>query len=98
MGFAIPANTVRQVATEIASHDELPGLVFGRPAFLGVEVVDSSEIGTGITSLGPFADPFGFGFGFGPVVTTPNGAAGVVVGHESTRTARQRARGSKAAT
>jgi S1-C subfamily serine protease len=79
VGFAIPADTVRQVAMEIADHEELPGLVFGRPAFLGVEVVDSSEIGTGITSLGPFANPFGFGFGFGPVVTTPNGAPGVVV-------------------
>jgi len=79
VGFAIPANTVRHVATEIAGHEELRGLVFGRPAFLGIEVVDSSEVGTGITSVGPFANPFGFGFGFGPVVATPNGAAGVVV-------------------
>ncbi len=76
LGFAIPANTVVRIADEIAMHKDLPGLVFGRPAFLGVEVVDSSEANSAINSFG---NPFGFGFGFGPVATTPNGTPGVVV-------------------
>ena len=76
LGFAIPANTVARVAEEIATHKDLPGLVYGRPAFLGVEVVDSSEASSAINSFG---NPFGFGFGLGPVATTPNGTAGVVV-------------------
>jgi S1-C subfamily serine protease len=76
LGFAIPANTVSQIADEIATHEDLPGLVFGRPAFLGVEVVDSSEANSASNAFG---SPFGFGFGFGPVTTTPNGTPGVVV-------------------
>ena len=60
LGFAIPANTVARVAEEIATHKDLPGLVYGRPAFLGVEVVDSSEASSAINSFG---NPFGFGFG-----------------------------------
>lgn len=79
VGFAIPANTVRQVAEELASHKDLPGLVYGRQPFLGVEVVDSSQVGSGLNPFGPFGNPFGFGFGFGPVETTPNGTPGVVV-------------------
>ena len=76
LGFAIPANTVVRVADEIATHKDLPGLVLGRSAFLGVEVVDSSEVNSAINSFG---SPFGFGFGLGPVATTPNGTPGVVV-------------------
>jgi S1-C subfamily serine protease len=76
LGFAIPANTVTRVADEIATHQDLPGLVFGRPAFLGVEVVDSSAANNASNSFG---SPFGFGFGLGPVATTPNGTPGVVV-------------------
>jgi S1-C subfamily serine protease len=79
LGFAIPSNTVEKIAAEIASHKDLPGLVFGRTPFLGVEVVDSSEVGSGLNPFGPFGSPFGFGFGFGPVATTPNGTPGVVV-------------------
>jgi S1-C subfamily serine protease len=70
LGFAIPANTVLTVAGEIEAHKDLPGLVYGRQAFLGVEVVDSSQAG-GVN--------FGFGFGFNPVASTPNGTPGVVV-------------------
>jgi S1-C subfamily serine protease len=83
LGFAIPSNTVAAVAHEIEHHDHLPGLVFGRQAFLGVEVVDSSEIGNGSSPFGSFGNSFSFGsglgFGFGPVVSTPNGTPGVVV-------------------
>ena len=66
LGFAIPSNTVRVVADEIAAHKDLAGFVYGRAAFLGIEVVDSSALG-------------GFGFGLGPIGTTPNGTPGVVV-------------------
>jgi S1-C subfamily serine protease len=72
LGFAIPANTVERIAQEIGSHQDLPGLIFGRTPFLGVEVVDSSQVSNGGD---PFVDPFGFG----PVATTPNGTPGVVV-------------------
>ncbi len=76
IGFAIPSNTVRVIAGEIEAHKDLPGLVYGRQPWLGVEVVDSSQVG----SFG-FGFPFGFPFpfGLGPVVTTPSGAPGVVV-------------------
>jgi len=70
LGFAIPANTVLAIAGEIEAHKDLPGLVYGRQAFLGVEVVDRSQAG-GVN--------FGFGFGFNPVASTPNGTPGVVV-------------------
>jgi S1-C subfamily serine protease len=78
LGFAIPSNTVVAVARAIERHENVPGLVFGRTAFLGVEVVDSSEYSSGTN---PFTnpDPYGFGFGLGPVASTPNGTPGVVV-------------------
>jgi S1-C subfamily serine protease len=79
LGFAIPATTVQKVAGEIASHEDLTGLVYGRAPFLGIEIVNSSEIGSGVNPFGPFGNPFGFGFGLGPVATTPNGTPGVVV-------------------
>jgi S1-C subfamily serine protease len=79
LAFAIPSNTVEKIASEIAGHTNLPGLIFGRTSFLGVEVVDSSEFGSGVNPFGPYGNPFGFGFGFGPVATTPNGTPGVVV-------------------
>ena len=69
LGFAIPSNTVLTIADEIEAHKDLPGLVYGRQAFLGVEVVDSSS-GRG---------NLGFGFGFNPIASTPNGTPGVVV-------------------
>jgi S1-C subfamily serine protease len=70
LGFAIPANTVLAIAGEIEAHKDLPGLVYGRQAFLGVEVVDSSEAG-GVN--------FGFGPGLNPIASTPNGTPGVVI-------------------
>jgi S1-C subfamily serine protease len=70
LGFAIPANTVVAIAAEIEAHKDLPGLVYGRQGFLGVEVVDSSAAG-GVD--------FGFGFGLNPIASTPNGTPGVVV-------------------
>ena len=70
LGFAIPANTVLAIAGEIEAHKDLPGLVYGRQAFLGVEVVDSSTAG-GVN--------FGFGFGLNPIASTPNGTPGVVI-------------------
>ena len=79
LGFAIPSNTVRLVAGEIVAHKNLPGLVFSRAPFLGVEVVDSSETGSGVDPYGSFGNPFGFGYGVGPIETTPNGTPGVVV-------------------
>lgn len=68
LGFAIPSTTVLTIADEIEAHKDLPGLVYGRQAFLGVDVVDSSQAG-GV----------GFGFGVGSVASTPNGTPGVVV-------------------
>lgn len=79
VGFAIPSTRVERLAREIISHKDLPGIVYGRQAFLGVEVVDSSEIASGNNPFGPFANPFGFGSGFGPVATTPNGTPGIVI-------------------
>ena len=70
LGFAIPANTVLAIAGELEAHKDLPGLVYGRQAFLGVEVVDSSAAG-GVN--------FGFGFGLNPIASTPNGTPGVVI-------------------
>ncbi len=74
LGFAIPSSTVTTVAREIEQHADVPGLVFGRQAFLGVEVVDASQLPSG-------TDPFGnpYGYGLGPVASTPNGTPGVVV-------------------
>ena len=72
LGFAIPSNTVERTAEEIGTHKDLPGLIFGRTPFLGIEVIDSSEVANG-------SDPFGSPFGFGPVATTPDGTPGVVV-------------------
>ena len=77
VGFAIPINRVHQIADEIISHKNVPGLVFGRQAFLGVEIVDSSAIANGAGAYGAFGNPYGFGSG--PVATTPNGTPGVVV-------------------
>ncbi len=78
LGFAIPVNAFRTIATELLQHKNLPGFVYGRSAFLGVEVVDSSQVNN-LNPFAPFANPFGFGFGIGPIATTPNGAPGVVV-------------------
>jgi S1-C subfamily serine protease len=79
LGFAIPVNTVRTVAGEITAHKDLPGLVYGRSPFLGIEVVDSSQMASGQNPYGSFGNPFGFGFGLGPIANTPAGTAGVVV-------------------
>ncbi len=68
LGFAIPSTTVLAIADEIEAHKDLPGLVYGRQAFLGVDVVDGSPAGGA-----------GFGFGVGSVASTPNGTPGVVV-------------------
>ncbi len=70
LGFAIPSTTVLTIADEIEAHTDFPGLVYGRQAFLGVDVVDSSPAG---------GASFGAGPGFGPVASTPNRSAGVVV-------------------
>jgi S1-C subfamily serine protease len=64
LGFAIPSTTVLSVADQIEAHKDLPGLVYGRQAFLGVDVVDSSPAG---------------GVGFGSAATTPTATPGVVV-------------------
>lgn len=79
LGFAIPSNIVKLIAGEIVAHKNLPGLVYGRAPFLGIEVVNSSQTGSGVNPYGAFGNPFGFGFGMGPIVTTPNGTPGVVV-------------------
>lgn len=79
LGFAIPSDTVKTVATEIMRHRPLPGLIYGRAPFLGIEVVDSSQIGSGMNPYGAFGNPFGFGFGFGPIANTPSGTQGVIV-------------------
>ncbi len=70
LGFAIPSTTVLTIADQIEAHKDLPGLVYGRQAFLGVDVVDSSLAG-GVS--------FGAGPGFGPVASTPNRTHGVIV-------------------
>jgi S1-C subfamily serine protease len=70
LGFAIPSTTVLATADEIEAHKSLPELVYGRQAFLGVDVVDSSPAG---------GASFGAVPGFGPVTSTPNRTAGVVV-------------------
>ena len=44
---AIPSSTVTTVAREIGQHANVPGLVLGRQAFLGVEVVDASQLPSG---------------------------------------------------
>ncbi len=68
LGFAIPSNRVRTIAGEIAAHEHLPGFVYGRPTFLGVAVVSSSQ-----ASSNPFGS-FGFGsFGFGSFGFNPYG-------------------------
>jgi len=82
LGFAIPANTIRTIAGEITAHKRLPGLVFGRRPFLGIEVVNSSQAAAAAGPFGGFGNPFGaFGspFGPGPAATTPGGAHGVIV-------------------
>jgi S1-C subfamily serine protease len=70
LGFAIPATTVLAIADEIETHKDLPGLVYGRQAFLGVDVVDSSPAGGASFSAGP---------GSGPMASTANRTPGVVV-------------------
>lgn len=91
VGFAIPANRVETIAKEIEGHQALAGLIYGRQAFLGVEVVNSSQVssGSGFPPGFGFGSGFGsgigsgFGFGspFGPgsVATTPNNTPGVVI-------------------
>jgi S1-C subfamily serine protease len=88
LGFAIPARTIQAVAGEIVAHRRLPGLVFGRRPFLGVEIVNGSQAtggGSPFGSLNPFGSvgPFGslnpFGSFGAPVEATPNGTRGVVV-------------------
>jgi S1-C subfamily serine protease len=66
LGFAIPAGTVAAIAGQIEAHKDVAGFVYGRAAFLGVEVIDSSALG-------------GFGYGLVPIGTTPSGTPGVVV-------------------
>jgi S1-C subfamily serine protease len=75
LGFAIPANTIRVIAGEIAAHKNLPGLVFGRRPFLGVEILNSSQAANAASPFGAFGNPFGPG----PVAATPHGTHGVVV-------------------
>jgi S1-C subfamily serine protease len=75
LGFAIPANTIRVIAGEITAHKRLPGLVFGRRPFLGVEIVNSSQAANAAGPFGAFGNPFGLG----PAATTPSGTRGVVV-------------------
>ena len=70
LGFAIPSTTVLTIADEIEAHKDLAGLVYGRQAFLGADVVDSSPAG---------GASFGAGPGFGPVTSTANRTPGVVV-------------------
>jgi S1-C subfamily serine protease len=75
LGFAIPANTIRVIAGEITAHKRLPGLVFGRRPFLGVEIVNSSQAANEAGPFGAFGNPFGLW----PAATTPSGTRGVVV-------------------
>ena len=73
LGFAIPSNQIEGIAKEIESHKAVAGFVYGRAPFLGVEVVDSSQVSS---------NPFGFGpFGFGSFGVGPSAASkpGVVV-------------------
>ncbi len=76
VGFAIPSNTLRTISGQLQHHKALTGYIYGRQAFLGVEVVDSSQVSG---SSGTSGSPFGSGTGLGPIATTPNGVAGVVV-------------------
>ena len=69
LGFAIPANAVERIAEEIGTHRDLPGLLFGRTPFLGVEVVDSSQVNNG-------SEPFGSPFGLGPLLPRPTARPG----------------------
>jgi S1-C subfamily serine protease len=75
LGFAIPANTIRAIAGQITAHRHLPGLVFGRRPFLGVEIINRSQAANALSPLSPFGNPFGPG----PAATTPGGARGVIV-------------------
>jgi S1-C subfamily serine protease len=70
LGFAIPSTTVLTIADEIAAHNDLPGLVYGRQAFLGLQVAGSSQAGSA---------SFGASPGFRPVASTPDGTPEVVV-------------------
>jgi S1-C subfamily serine protease len=93
-GFAIPSNQIRRIAGEIEAHKPGAGFIYGRGAFLGVEVVNSSQVSSNPFGVGPFG--FG-GMGVGPSAPTepgvvvealdPNGAAaraGVQAGDEIT--------------
>jgi S1-C subfamily serine protease len=75
LGFAIPANTIRAVAGQITAHQHLPGLVFGRRPFLGVEIVNSSQAANAAGPFGALGGPFGPG----PAAATPHGTRGVIV-------------------
>jgi S1-C subfamily serine protease len=72
LGFAIPANTIRVIAGQITAHKHLPGLVFGRRPFLGVEIVNSAQAANA-------ASPFGGPFGLGPAAATPSGTRGALI-------------------
>jgi S1-C subfamily serine protease len=74
LGFAIPANTIRVIAGQITAHKDLPGLVFGRRPFLGVEIVSSSQAAKAASPFGAFGP-----FGPGAAATSPHGTHGVVV-------------------
>ena len=84
LGFAIPSNRVHTIAGEIAAHEHLPGLVYGRPTFLGVAVVSSSQATS--NPFGPGFGSFGFGsfgvnpFGLGPSTPTKPGLVVEAVG------------------
>ena len=71
LGFAIPANTIRSVAGQIAAHKNAPGLVFGRRPFLGIEVGSRSQAANAPSPFGPF--------GLGPAPATPSATRGVIV-------------------
>ena len=75
LGFAIPANTIRVIAGQITAHKNLPGLVFGRRPFLGIEIVNSSQAANAASPFGAFGNPFGPG----PIATTPSGTRGVII-------------------
>jgi S1-C subfamily serine protease len=61
--FAIPASTVQTIAGEIVAHKNLPGLVYGRRPFLGIEIVNSSQTANGFSPFSPSGNPFRPGTG-----------------------------------
>ncbi len=75
LGFAIPANTIDVIAGQITTHRQLPGLIFGRRPFLGVEIVNSAQGAGAASPFGAFGSPFGPG----PAGNTPTGTHGALV-------------------